>query len=325
MKVIINQNTDPHFNLSVEEYIIKNYDLEEDIIMLWRNDRTVVIGRNQNPYNEVNLEYLKANGITLARRLSGGGAVYHDLGNLNYTIFTKEKNAFNNYKKFCMVIIETLKYFGIEANFEGRNDIYIDGAKFSGNAQYFYQDKMFHHGTILFAVDLNVLSKVLVSKEKYEDKAVKSNKSKVVNLKEINSSITIEAVIETLITKVLKLKKEDLYVLNENELKEVEKIKNERFGLWEWNYGKNFSFQKIKKTKFKGGTIELTFEVKNGLINNVKVYGDFFGVKTNSDLEELLINKPYNKDYIGKLFREEKVDNYFYLITSNEIIDLLFE
>ena len=113
--------------------------------------------------------------------------------------------------------------------------------------------------------------------------------------------------------------------INENELKEVEKIKNERFGLWEWNYGKNFSFQKIKKAKFKGGTIELTFEVKNGLINNVKVYGDFFGVKTNSDLEELLINKPYNKDYIGKLFREEKVDNYFYLITSNEIIDLLFE
>jgi len=325
MKVIINHNTDPHFNLSVEEYIIKNYDLEEDIIMLWRNDKTVVIGRNQNPYNEVNLEYLEANGITLARRLSGGGAVYHDLGNLNYTIFTKEKNSFNNYKKFCMIIIDTLKHFGIKANFEGRNDIYIDGAKFSGNAQYFYQDKMFHHGTILFSVDLNTLSKVLVSKEKYEDKAVKSNKSKVVNLKEINSSITIEAVIETLITKVLKLKKEDLYVLSENELKEVQKIKDERFGLWEWNYGKNFSFQKVKKAKFKGGTLEITFEVKNGLISRIKVYGDFFGIKTSSDLEELLLNKPYNKEYLSDLFIKEDLDRYFYLITKEEIIDLLFE
>jgi lipoate-protein ligase A len=325
MKVIINKATDPHFNLSIEEYIIKNYDLEEDIIMLWRNDKTVVIGRNQNPYNEVNLEYLEKEGITLARRLSGGGAVYHDLGNLNYTIFTKKKNSFNNYKKFCMIIIDTLKYFGIKANFEGRNDIYIDGAKFSGNAQYFYQDKMFHHGTILFSVDLETLSKVLIAKEKNEDKAVKSKKSRVVNLKEINSDITIEAVVDTLINKVLKLKKKDLYTLGKEELKKIQKIKDERFGLWEWNYGRNYSFQKTKKAKFQGGTLEITFEVKNGLITQVKVYGDFFGIKTNTDLEELLLNKPYHKESLEKLFQDNEVDRYFYLITKEEIIDLLFE
>ena len=185
MKYIRLKTTDPHLNLAVEEYLFRHSG--DDIFMLWQNEPTVVVGKNQNVYAEVNTEYAKERGINIVRRITGGGAVYHDLGNLNYTFITSETKAKAlDYEYFTRPIIDALATLGVVATLSGRNDLEVDGKKFSGNAQFCADGRILHHGTLLFDTDVNELSAVLrVDKEKLEYKAVKSHKSRVTNLCDI--------------------------------------------------------------------------------------------------------------------------------------------
>ena len=183
MKTIINNSLDPYYNLALEEYVMKNIDINDDIIILWQNMPTIVVGRNQNTIGEINSEYIRNKNIKIVRRTSGGGAVYHDLGNLNYTFITKNINEnLNNYEKLTKPIIEAINSFGIESYFFGRNDILLDNMKISGNAQSFYKNRMFQHGTILFNSDLSEIKNVLIPKNKVKDKSIESNRVLVTNM-----------------------------------------------------------------------------------------------------------------------------------------------
>ena len=181
MKLIILSTHDPYYNLAVEEYLFQT--AEDEVFMLWQNEPTVVIGKNQNAYAEVELDVLRERGIHLARRITGGGAVYHDLGNVNYTFIAKSGQQGIDFAHFTAPILRALAELGIRAELSGRNDLLVDGRKFSGNAQYSANGKTLHHGTLLFDSDLTVLSDVLrPDEEKIRSKAVRSVRSRVTNL-----------------------------------------------------------------------------------------------------------------------------------------------
>src|SRR5690554_1895283 len=184
MYTIINRSTDPRYNLALEEYVLKYLDTTEDIILLWQNEPSVIIGRNQNTTEEINATYIKEHNIHVVRRISGGGAVYHDFGNLNFTFVTNNlRENLNNYRKFTEPVIQALNELGVPAEFSGRNDIVVEGKKISGNAQSYHKNRMFHHGTILFNANLEMVAKVLqVSADKIASKGIKSNRSRVTNI-----------------------------------------------------------------------------------------------------------------------------------------------
>ena len=198
---IVNENTDPRINLAVEEYALNYLDPREDYAILWQNEPAVIIGRNQNTVAEVNAPYIKEHGIHVVRRLSGGGAVYHDFGNLNFTfIVDADKTVVSNFEYFTKPVIEALASLGVKAEFSGRNDITIDGQKFSGNAQYWSKDRLLHHGTILYNSDLSVVQEALnVKLDKIQSKGVKSVRSRVTNIfPHLPKPITIDEFKETL-------------------------------------------------------------------------------------------------------------------------------
>jgi lipoyltransferase and lipoate-protein ligase len=196
MIYIRNDDHRPQFNLALEQYVFDNLTQFDEIFLLWINEPTIVVGKNQNTIEEINLDYVKEKNIHVVRRLSGGGAVYHDLGNLNYTIISEKGNRSTsfNFAAFTQPVIEVLKKLGVKAEFTGRNDLTIDGKKFCGNAQYMKKNRILHHGAMLFNTDLNVLGKALkVSKDKIESKGVKSVRSRVTNIKDyVKDDITIE-------------------------------------------------------------------------------------------------------------------------------------
>lgn len=199
---VINNSTNPFINLALEEYFLKYKALKDDVLILWQNEPVVVVGKNQNTYEELNAEYIENKNIKVVRRLSGGGAVYHDLGNLNFTIIKNNAEVYrNDFSFFAMPVIKCLEIYDVTASFSGRNDILIDGKKFSGNAQYFYKDKVLHHGTLLFSSDLTVLAKALkVRQDKFESKGIKSMQSRVANIGDyIDKDITLAEFRQTLI------------------------------------------------------------------------------------------------------------------------------
>ncbi len=271
-KTFISTSYDPWYNLALEEYLLDNVQKGEVYLYLWQNQNTVVIGRNQNPWQECKCKELEDQGGKLARRLSGGGAVYHDLGNLNFTFIMEKKNY--NLQKQLDVIIQALKKLGIEAEFSGRNDILVDGKKFSGNAYYYRELVAYHHGTLLVDVDFAKLGKFLqVSKEKIESKGIKSVQARVINLKEINPDITIEEIKQCLIDSFLELYggTGERIQLEENE--EVTKYQ-EKYGSWEWRYGQTPKFDLTLNNRFPWGGVEIGLQLRNANIVAANIYSD---------------------------------------------------
>lgn len=321
------QYKNPYFNLALEEYMLKYFDGEEDIFILWQNEPTVVIGRNQNTIEEINTKYIKENNIHVVRRLSGGGAVYHDHGNLNFTFIMKNHGDNHDFKLFTKPIISSLSKLGIQSEFTGRNDIIIDGKKFSGNAQYYHHDHLLHHGTLLFDSDLSVVQHALnVKQDKIESKGIKSVKSRVTNISSyLDKKISIQTFKELLVQFMIEdgiLKSK--YILNENDLKKINELMEERYKTWEWTYGESPNFQIQKSRRFPGGNLDIRMNVNKGLIEDCKIYGDFFGRNEISELEGLLKGNPYDEERIHSLLKEIDIKNYFYNITLDDFIDCLF-
>ncbi|QNU37233.1 lipoate--protein ligase [Geobacillus sp. 44B] len=320
--------TDPRINLAIEEYALKNLDINETYLLFYINEPSIIIGKNQNTIEEINTEYVERNGIHVVRRLSGGGAVYHDLGNLNFSFITKDDgDSFLNFRKFTEPIIEALKKLGVNAELSGRNDIVVEGRKISGNAQFSTRGRMFSHGTLLFDSKIeNIVSALNVKKDKIESKGIKSIRSRVANISEfLKEKMTIEEFRSVLLESIFGKDKEiPEYVLTEEDWANIHKLSIERYQNWEWNYGKSPKFNLQHSHRFPAGQIDVRLEVQKGIIRNCKIYGDFFGVGDIGEIEEKLIGKRYEKSEIEKALQDVDIKHYFGNIEKKEFIDLIY-
>lgn len=296
MKALINNSTDPYFNLACEEFFMKNSD--DDIFLLWQNAPSVIIGLSQNAFSEVNLKYVIENGIKVARRITGGGAVYHDLGNLNFSYITKDDGSEIDFKRFLTPICDTLNKMGFECEINGRNDLVLDGKKISGNAQCRKYGKILHHGTILVNTDFDALEKSLnVDKEKMQSKGINSVRSRVGNLcgyKNVSVSDVKEHLLNSLVGEA-----EDL---SQYDIDEINKLRNEKFSSWEFIYGKSKLLNDTVKKRFPSGSVEISYTIENGIIKDAEVHGDFFSVSEPESIEKALIGcKMLRKEIIKSL------------------------
>lgn len=326
MLCIYHTSTDPYFNIATDEYIFKH--LKEDCFMLWRNDNAIIVGKHQNTLAEINVDYVKKKDIKVVRRLSGGGAVYHDLGNLNFS-FTKtgENTEMVDFQKYTQPIIEVLQKLGVNAKFEGRNDITIDGKKFSGNAEHVFKNKVLHHGTILFSSEMKDVSGALkINPLKYKDRAVKSIPKRVTNVMEhLKEKISLVEFTKKVMDHILETNPgAKLYEFTEEDIAAIQKIRDEKYSKWEWNFGHspNYNFQQGIRTS--GGTLEMNLEVKKGVIEAAKIYGDFFGTEDISEVENLLAGTVHEEKAIRSKLSEIALEKYFHQMTIDDLVSVMF-
>ena len=331
MKTILNESFDPRFNLALEEYVLKYLTTNEDFIFLWQNANSVIIGRNQNTIEEVNAQYVDEHHVNVVRRITGGGAVYHDLGNLNFSFITNTtKDNVNNYRKFTDPVITALQSYGIPAEFGGRNDILVDGMKISGNAQAFHGHRFLHHGTILFDADLTMLGKILNPKpDKIESKGIKSVRSRVTNIKPyFNDDVPSMKDFKTRLLKAL-LKTDDItpfiYTLTDEDVKKIDELVKTKFSTWDWNYGQSPAFSIEKYGRYEGGGVSFRFNVDDGRIATCKIFGDFLGTKDIDSLERAFLNVPFERDHLSQMLETLPLDDYFLKITKDNILSCLFD
>lgn len=329
MKYIVNNSHNPAYNVALEAYAFRELLAEDELFILWINEPTIVIGKHQNAIEEINKTYTDEHGIHVLRRLSGGGAVYHDLNNLNYTIISnKSQEGAFDFKTFSQPVIETLADLGVTATFTGRNDLEIDGKKFCGNAQAYYKGRMMHHGCLLFDVDMTVLGNALqVSKDKIESKGVKSVRARVTNiLDELPEKMTVEAFSNQLLNK-MKESYPDMteYVFSDDELKNIQALADQQFGTWDWTYGEAPEYTIKRSVRYPAGKITTYANVEKSVIKGMKLYGDFFGIKDVADIEQALIGLRY--EYPDVLAKLQTIDTtqYFTNITPQEIAKAIVE
>ncbi|HCS73113.1 MAG TPA: lipoate--protein ligase, partial [Clostridiales bacterium] len=314
---------------ALEEYVFYNFDPSWDYVLLWQNEPSVIIGRNQNTMEEINYKFIKDNNINVVRRMSGGGAVYHDLGNLNYTfIVNSDRDVTSNFKIFTEPVMSALAKLGVKAEFSGRNDITIDGRKFSGNAQHYSKNRLLHHGTILFDSDLIVVQEALnVKIGKMQSKGIKSVRSRVTNVfPYLEEKVTVEEFKDILLKFFLDDDnyKEKEYILTEADLAAVKSLMDRKYLTWEWNYGESPAFELEKGKRFEGGNLSLKFNVKEGSLQELKIYGDFFGKKDVSDIEEQLKSKQFQEEVIRGALQQIDFEEYFTGITKDNFVECMF-
>lgn len=308
-RCIISKESDPYYNLALEEELLRNVDENEIILYLWQNYRTIVIGRNQNPFLECDIDRMKAEGVRLARRISGGGAVYHDMGNLNFTFISKEKNS--DIKRQIEVIRAAAESFGIDAQFSGRNDLLCEGRKFSGHAFYSEDGNCFHHGTIMIDVDKSVLAKLLKpSRLKLEAKGIASVKSRVVNLSEICSYITAENMKEAL---------KDSFEREYGHLQEYIEYSRDnfipsiidRYSDNDWIYGESPGYDAEIEVCTEYGNFRMLAQVEDGIIKKAKIYSDSLFDFNHSEIETEMSGIYFHESADILKGKIEKSKNFF--------------
>lgn len=329
MIYIESNNTNPAYNTALELFAFNELAKEDDVFYLWINKSCIVVGKNQNTRQEIDQDYCDKNDIQIVRRISGGGAVYHDLNNLNYTIISSEDtNKPFDFKSMSQPVIDALAEMGVKAEFTGRNDLQIGDQKFCGNAQYIRGKRVMHHGCLLFDVDLSVLEKALtVSKDKIESKGKKSVRSRVTNIKPhlADKSFTVHDFLNKLKDFMSKKYEMTEYTITEEDEKKIQAIMDEKNNSWDWVYGKNPEFSIQRNRRLPSGKVEANINVDKGIIKDIKFFGDFFGVKDVDELSQMLIGTKYDRKSILEVIDSVDISEYFMGISNEEALDILVD
>jgi lipoate-protein ligase A len=320
--------TDPRINLALEEYALRNFSAENDYLLFYINEPSIIIGRNQNTLEEINYDYVEENNIHIVRRVSGGGAVYHDFGNLNFSFITNhDVKSLNNFKKFTAPVIKVLNSLGLNTELKGRNDIQVDEKKISGTAQFSTGKRMVSHGTLLFNTDLGEVANALnVKMSKIESKGHKSVRSRVANISEfLQKPLKIEAFRQLLLEGLYEESEPfESYHLTKEEWKAVHTLKDEKYDTWDWNFGRSPKFNIQRNKRFAVGEIDLRIFVEKGIIKDFKIFGDFFGKEPVETLENILKDQRYEKENIINLLKNINLKEYFGEIPETEFVELIY-
>ena len=327
MYILKSNSTDPYFNIALEQYVLDNFD--EDFFIIAINDSSIIVGVNQNSYDEINALYVQKNGIKLVRRLSGGGAVFQDKGNLNFSYTcTDDTSALCDFSGIANLISEFLREkLGVEAQFSGRNDMVVGDKKFSGHARLKYGNKMMHHGTILVSSNKKCLTDALKFKpEKYADRTLRSNHERVTNLNDIlENPLNMDKFTDLFLNYVRnRFPKAVMYELTPENIEGVNELVTQKYSTSEWNYGENFESKFHKFLHTKTGNIEIKINLENSIISKIRVFGDFFSISRLSEIEQVLIGTEYNRNVSQAILEKLNLDLYMEGISKFEFLDCLY-
>ena len=319
-------STDPCYNLALEQYILE-HKREGDWLLLWQNANTIVIGLNQNTAEEINSDFVSQHGITVVRRMTGGGAVYHDLGNLNYSFISDVGNTEAlTIRRFTDPVCRALAAMGVSAETSGRNDILVDGKKISGVAQRIAGNRILHHGTLLFDSNPDMISGALrVDPAKFSSKSAKSVRSRVGNIREhLPEDMTLDRFWQCILDE-LTVDGIVLEQLTESELAEIRKLADEKYRNWEWNYGRSPDCTYQNRRRFPGGTLEVRLSLHAGRIEEIIFYGDYMATSPQTALTEALCGIRCDEESLSEVLSCFDLRSLFGGITRDEILSLILD
>ena len=317
--------TDPHINLAIEEYALRHLDPRYTYLLFYVNEPSIIIGRNQNTFDEVHLDYVKDRGIKVVRRLSGGGAVYHDAGNLNFSFITDVgSDRLHNFRLFTEPVARLLQSMGVNAELRGRNDLVVEDRKVSGNAQYATPRRMFSHGTLLFNSDLAEVGRALnVKAGKIQSKGHKSVRSRVANIEDFAAKeMDVPTFQDRLLKGIFRSDGIPTYRLSASDWEGVRRLVESRYGQWDWNYGESPPFELRRAHRFDFGEIDLRLDVRKGRIEQVRILGDFLGSRSVRPIEELLVGTPYDREALEDVLRPLDPGSYVPGLTREALVQL---
>lgn len=319
-------STDPAYNLAFEETVLRNRQ-DRPYLLLWQNDNTIVVGQNQNTAAEIDPDFVGEHHIHVVRRTTGGGAVYHDMGNLNYSFITDVENAADmTYQQFTRPVVEALQGLGLQAEASGRNDILVEGRKISGTAQRLLGKRMLFHGTLLFDSDSSMIAGALrADPAKFESKSTQSVRSRVGNIRSFLKEDMDLPTFWQYLKNAFGGEGLETGSLTAEELAAVQALKERKYDTWEWTYGRSPRFTFTNKRKWPGGILEVGLQVKDGTIVDVRFYGDFLSLTSLDEVVTALRGAPYRQDELKQRLAALPLERYFGTITLPEILDTLFE
>jgi lipoate-protein ligase A len=321
--------TDAHLNLALEEYVLRQRMGEDDLLLFYVNAPAIIIGRNQTTIEEIDPDVVAARGIRVVRRISGGGAVYHDLGNLNFSFMTRDVSGrFNRYERFTRPVVDVLRTLGVAAEIGGRNDILVAGRKISGNAQFATPDRMFSHGTLLLDSNLDDVTAALRPRPgKVESKGVKSIRSRVANISEfLGAPLAVEELRERILEGIFGTRDRariPTLALGDADWEAVRELHDRKYGTWKWNYGENPPSNVQRAKRFPVGEIDVRLDVQEGHLAGVRIFGDFMGRKDVGELEARLIGIPYTREAVAGALEGVEISAYFGDVSRDEVIALI--
>ena len=326
MRYLKNPSTNPYYNMAFDEYCLESLPIDEPVFFLWQNRPAVIVGYNQEVNTEVNLDYLKEKGIDLVRRVTGGGAVYHDLENLNYTIVGRSEDLERDYPEYAALMMKALQALGVPATLSGRNDILVEGKKVSGFAKRVCKDRLMVHGTLMYNVDVDVLTHVLnPSTTKLQSKGIASVRSRVTNLCNYLPELSDIQAFKNRLEAILSNNYSDAeYKLSETDLAHIQQLTDEKFATWEWNYGRSPKATLVHSARLACGTVEIHLTLAENRIASCRFGGDFLGNLPASDVEKALTGIPYEINEIRKCLSKLEISRYFDRVSADNLLEMMF-
>ncbi len=317
MIFIDNKSTDPYFNMALEEYLFTQRT--DDICVLWQNSPAIIVGKHQNTMAEIDYEYTVREKIPVVRRMTGGGCVFHDLGNLNFT-YIVNRGEFGDYDGFTRSLRKYMETLGLKAELSGRNDLLIDGRKFSGNAQCYHNGRLLHHGTILLGADMTRLTLALKpDEEKIQSKGIKSVKSRVANINEF-VDISAEEFRRGFGRAIISETGAEIYELTDTDKEEISALAKSKYSTYEWNFGYSPKYSFRKKKRLSGGSVEVLMDINEGVIENITLFGDFFSERDISELTQALKGKKHESNTLAEIIGAIGIEKYLRGVTAEEFL-----